>query len=398
MINVYKSRIKSNLKISKEEFIEDYLKDKLLYLREYVDLRDSKSASIYNDLLDSLIDAETFEQIKNIFEEYENKLEKSAYDFIIKDNLIALCDGYWDNYLEDLLKEATIKLSTINLDNNNEILNLYSYYVNKILIRKSIIEHKMKLQSLILNNPNTNIQNLELDLLDKCRNEEEIQDVYLKLQKEIKKRIEYSKKVSTKLDEFIKKCKENKKNSYTIPYINSRVKDLYKYYNEEDNSLYIFDNCLSNLEKEIKYQSQRDQIKAALKKFRIEHQLLTSKDDRIFSNETLNKLRKELRNINTFGGFATLKNKIEKEEILEYINTTDNILKQNNSILKKDKTISNRKQRRTLIDQAFVALDRIRDQIDTKIDKELLIDELAYLTSIDYVNDDIDNIMITIIV
>ena len=398
MINVYKSRIKSNLKISKEEFIEDYLKDKLLYLREYVDLRDSKSASIYNDLLDSLIDAETFEQIKNIFEEYENKLEKSAYDFIIKDNLIALCDGYWDNYLEDLLKEATIKLSTINLDNNNEILNLYSYYVNKILIRKSIIEHKMKLQSLILNNPNTNIQNLELDLLDKCRNEEEIQDVYLKLQKEIKKRIEYSKKVSTKLDELIKKCKENKKNSYTIPYINSRVKDLYKYYNEEDNSLYIFDNCLSNLEKEIKYQSQRDQIKAALKKFRIEHQLLTSKDDRIFSNETLNKLRKELRNINTFGGFATLKNKIEKEEILEYINTTDNILKQNNSILKKDKTISNRKQRRTLIDQAFVALDRIRDQIDTKIDKELLIDELAYLTSIDYVNDDIDNIMITIIV
>ena len=374
MINVYKSRIKSNLKISKEEFIEDYLKDKLLYLREYVDLRDSKSASIYNDLLDSLIDAETFEQIKNIFEEYENKLEKSAYDFIIKDNLIALCDGYWDNYLEDLLKEATIKLSTINLDNNNEILNLYSYYVNKILIRKSIIEHKMKLQSLILNNPNTNIQNLELDLLDKCRNEEEIQDVYLKLQKEIKKRIEYSKKVSTKLDEFIKKCKENKKNSYTIPYINSRVKDLYKYYNEEDNSLYIFDNCLSNLEKEIKYQSQRDQIKAALKKFRIEHQLLTSKDDRIFSNETLNKLRKELRNINTFGGFATLKNKIEKEEILEYINTTDNILKQNNSILKKDKTISNRKQRRTLIEQAFVALDRIRDQIDTKSDKELLID------------------------
>ena len=398
MINVYRSRIKSNLKISKEEFIEDYLKNKLLYLREYVDLRDRKSASIYNDLLDSLIDAETFEQIKNIFEEYENKLEKSAYDFIIKDNLIALCDGYWDNYLEDLLKEATIKLSTINLDNNNEILNLYSYYVNKILIRKSIIEHKMKLQSLILNNPNTNIQNLELDLLDKCRNEEEIQDVYLKLQKEIKKRIEYSKKVSTKLDEFIKKCKENKKNSYTIPYINSRVKDLYKYYNEEDNSLYIFDNCLSNLEKEIKYQSQRDQIKAALKKFRIEHQLLTSKDDRIFSNETLNKLRKELRNINTFGGFATLKNKIEKEEILEYINTTDNILKQNNSILKKDKTISNRKQRRTLIDQAFVALDRIRDQIDTKIDKELLIDELAYLTSIDYVNDDIDNIMITIIV
>ena len=88
MINVYKSRIKSNLKISKEEFIEDYLKDKLLYLREYVDLRDSKSASIYNDLLDSLIDAETFEQIKNIFEEYENKLEKSAYDFIIKDNLL----------------------------------------------------------------------------------------------------------------------------------------------------------------------------------------------------------------------------------------------------------------------------------------------------------------------
>ena len=398
MINVYKSRIKSNLKISKEEFIEDYLKDKLLYLREYIDLRDSKSASIYNDLLDNLIDAETFEQIKNIFEEYENKLEKSAYDFIIKDNLIALCDGYWDNYLEDLLKEATIKLSTINLDNNNEILNLYSYYVNKILIRKSIIEHKMKLQSLILNNPNINIQNLELDLLDKCRNEEEIQDVYLKLQKEIKKRIEYSKKVSTKLDEFIKKCKENKKNSYTIPYINSRVKDLYKYYNEEDNSLYIFDNCLSNLEKEIKYQSQRDQIKAALKKFRIEHQLLTSKDDRIFSNETLNELRKELRNINTFGGFAALKNKIEKEEILEYINTTDNILKQNNSILKKDKTISNRKQRRSLIDQAFVALDRIRDQIDTKIDKELLIDELAYLTSIDYVNDDIDNIMITIIV
>ena len=398
MINVYRSRIKSNLKISKEEFIEDYLKNKLLYLREYVDLRDRKSASIYNELLDSLTEAETFKQIKNVFEEYENKLEKSAYDFIIKDNLIALCDGYWDNYLEDLLKEATIKLSTINLDNNNEILNLYSYYVNKILIRKSIIEYKMKLQSLILNNPNTNIQNLELDLLDKCRNEEEIQDVYLKLQKEIKKRIEYSKKVSTKLDEFIKKCKENKKNSYTIPYINSRVKDLYKYYNEEDNSLYIFDNCLSNLEKEIKYQSQRDQIKAALKKFRIEHQLLTSKDDRIFSNETLNKLRKELRNINTFGGFATLKNKIEKEEILEYINTTDNILKQNNSILKKDKTISNRKQRRTLIDQAFVALDRIRDQIDTKIDKELLIDELAYLTSIDYVNDDIDNIMITIIV
>lgn len=398
MINVYRSRIKSNLKISKEEFIEDYLKNKLLYLREYVDLRDRKSASIYNELLDSLIDSETFEQIKNVFEEYENKLEKSAYDFIIKDNLIALCDGYWDNYLEDLLKEATIKLSTINLDNNNEILNLYSYYVNKILIRKSIIEYKMKLQSLILNNPNTNIQNLELDLLDKCRNEEEIQDVYLKLQKEIKKRIEYSKKVSTKLDEFIKKCKENKKNSYTIPYINSRVKDLYKYYNEEDNSLYIFDNCLSNLEKEIKYQSQRDQIKAALKKFRIEHQLLTSKDDRIFSNETLNELRKELRNINTFGGFATLKNKIEKEEILEYINTTDNILKQNNSILKKDKTISNRKQRRTLIEQAFVALDRIRDQIDTKIDKELLIDELAYLTSIDYVNDDIDNIMITIIV
>lgn len=398
MINVYRSRIKSNLKISKEEFIEDYLKNKLLYLREYVDLRDRKSASIYNELLDSLTEAETFKQIKNVFEEYENKLEKSAYDFIIKDNLIALCDGYWDNYLEDLLKEATIKLSTINLDNNNEILNLYSYYVNKILIRKSIIEYKMKLQSLILNNPNTNIQNLELDLLDKCRNEEEIQDVYLKLQKEIKKRIEYSKKVSTKLDEFIKKCKENKKNSYTIPYINSRVKDLYKYYNEEDNSLYIFDNCLSNLEKEIKYQSQRDQIKAALKKFRIEHQLLTSKDDRIFSNETLNELRKELRNINTFGGFATLKNKIEKEEILEYINTTDNILKQNNSILKKDKTISNRKQRRTLIDQAFVALDRIRDQIDTKIDKELLIDELAYLTSIDYVNDDIDNIMITIIV
>ena len=398
MINVYRTRIKSNLKISKEEFIEDYLKNKLLYLREYVDLRDRKSASIYNELLDSLTEAETFEQIKNVFEEYENKLEKSAYDFIIKDNLIALCDGYWDNYLEDLLKEATIKLSTINLDNNNEILNLYSYYVNKILIRKSIIEYKMKLQSLILNNPNTNIQNLELDLLDKCRNEEEIQDVYLKLQKEIKKRIEYSKKVSTKLDEFIKKCKENKKNSYTIPYINSRVKDLYKYYNEEDNSLYIFDNCLSNLEKEIKYQSQRDQIKAALKKFRIEHQLLTSKDDRIFSNETLNELRKELRNINTFGGFATLKNKIEKEEILEYINTTDNILKQNNSILKKDKTISNRKQRRTLIDQAFVALDRIRDQIDTKIDKELLIDELAYLTSIDYVNDDIDNIMITIIV
>ena len=398
MINVYRTRIKSNLKISKEEFIEDYLKNKLLYLREYVDLRDRKSASIYNELLDSLTEAETFKQIKNVFEEYENKLEKSAYDFIIKDNLIALCDGYWDNYLEDLLKEATIKLSTINLDNNNEILNLYSYYVNKILIRKSIIEYKMKLQSLILNNPNTNIQNLELDLLDKCRNEEEIQDVYLKLQKEIKKRIEYSKKVSTKLDEFIKKCKENKKNSYTIPYINSRVKDLYKYYNEEDNSLYIFDNCLSNLEKEIKYQSQRDQIKAALKKFRIEHQLLTSQDDRIFSNETLNKLRKELRNINTFGGFATLKNKIEKEEILEYINTTDNILKQNNSILKKDKTISNRKQRRTLIDQAFVALDRIRDQIDTKIDKELLIDELAYLTSIDYVNDDIDNIMITIIV
>ena len=398
MINIYKKRIKSNLKIKKEEFIEAYLKDKLLYLREYVDLRDRKSASIYNELLDSLTEAETFEQIKNVFEEYENKLEKSAYDFIIKDNLITLCDGYWDNYLEDLLKEATIKLSTINLDNNNEILNLYSYYVNKILIRKSIIEHKMKLQSLILNNPNTNIQNLELDLLEKCRNEEEIQDVYLKLQKEIKKRIEYSKKVSTKLDEFIKKCKENKKNSYTIPYINSRVKDLYKYYNEEDNGLYIFDNCLSNLEKEIKYQSQRDQIKAALKKFRIEHQLLTSQDDRIFSNETLNKLRKELRNINTFGGFATLKNKIEKEEILEYINTTDNILKQNNSILKKDKTISNRKQRRTLIDQAFVALNRIRDQIDTKIDKELLIDELAYLTSIDYVNDDIDNIMITIIV
>ncbi len=398
MINVYKSRIKSNLKISTYEFIEDYLKDKLLYLREYVDLRDSKSASIYNDLLDSLIDAETFEQIKNIFEEYENKLEKSAYDFIIKDNLIALCDGYWDNYLEDLLKEATIKLSTINLDNNNEILNLYSYYVNKILIRKSIIEHKMKLQSLILNNPNINIQNLELDLLDKCRNEEEIQDVYLKLQKEIKKRIEYSKKVSTKLDEFIKKCKENKKNSYTIPYINSRVKDLYKYYNEEDNSLYIFDNCLSNLEKEIKYQSQRDQIKAALKKFRIEHQLLTSKDDRIFSNETLNELRKELRNINTFGGFASLKNKMEKEEMLEYINTTDNILKQNNSILKKDKTISNRKQRRILIDQAFVALERIKDQIDSKIDNELLKSELAYLSIIDYVNDDINDIVISILV
>jgi hypothetical protein len=398
MINVYKSRIKSNLKISTYEFIEDYLKDKLLYLREYVDLRDSKSASIYNDLLDSLIDAETFEQIKNIFEEYENKLEKSAYDFIIKDNLIALCDGYWDNYLEDLLKEATIKLSTINLDNNNEILNLYSYYVNKILIRKSIIEHKMKLQSLILNNPNINIQNLELDLLDKCRNEEEIQDVYLKLQKEIKKRIEYSKKVSTKLDEFIKKCKENKKNSYTIPYINSRVKDLYKYYNEEDNSLYIFDNCLSNLEKEIKYQSQRDQIKAALKKFRIEHQLLTSKDDRIFSNETLNELRKELRNINTFGGFASLKNKMEKEEMLEYINTIDNILKQNNSILKKDKTISNRKQRRILIDQAFVALERIKDQIDSKIDNELLKSELAYLSIIDYVNDNINDIVISILV
>ena len=46
MINVYRSRIKSNLKISKEGFIEDYLKNKLLYLREYVDLRDRKSASI----------------------------------------------------------------------------------------------------------------------------------------------------------------------------------------------------------------------------------------------------------------------------------------------------------------------------------------------------------------
>lgn len=398
MINVYKSRIKSNLKISTYEFIEDYLKNKLLYLREYVDLRDSKSASIYNELLDSLIDAETFEQIKNIFEEYENKLEKSAYDFIIKDNLIALCDGYWDNYLEDLLKEATIKLSTTNLDNNNEILNLYSYYVNKIIIRKSIIEHKIKLQSLIQNNPNINIQNLEQDLLNKCRSEEEIQEVYLKLQKEIKKRIEYSKKVSTKLDEFIKKCKENKKNSYTIPYINSRVKDLYKYYNEEDNSLYIFDSCLSNLEKEIKYQSQRDQIKAALKKFRIEHQLLTSKDDRIFSDKTLNELRKELRNINTFGGFASLKNKIEKEEMLEYINTTNNILKQNNSILKKDKTIRNRTQRRILIDQAFVALERIKNQIDSKIDNELLKSELAYLSIIDYVNDDINDIVISILV
>lgn len=398
MINVYKSRIKSNLKISTYEFIEDYLKNKLLYLREYVDLRDSKSAAIYNDLLDSLIDVEKFEQIKNIFEEYENKLEKSAYDFIIKDNLIALCDGYWDNYLEDLLKEATIKLSTINLDNNNEILNLYSYYVNKILIRKSIIEHKIRLQSLIQNNPNINIQNLEQDLLNKCRSEEEIQEVYLKLQKEIKKRIEYSKKVSTKLDEFIKKCKENKKNSYTIPYINSRVKVLYKYYNEEDNSLYIFDNCLSNLEKEIKYQSQRDQIKAALKKFRIEHQLLTSKDGRIFSNETLNELRKELRNINTFGGFASLKNKIEKEEMLEYINITNNILKQNNSILKKDKTIRNRTQRRILIDQAFVALERIKNQIDSKIDNELLKSELAYLSIIDYVNDDINDIVISILV
>lgn len=398
MINVYKSRIKSNLKISTYEFIEDYLKNKLLYLREYVDLRDSKSAAIYNDLLDSLIDVEKFEQIKNIFEEYENKLEKSAYDFIIKDNLISLCDGYWDNYLEDLLKEATIKLSTINLDNNNEILNLYSYYVNKILIRKSIIEHKIRLQSLIQNNPNINIQNLEQDLLNKCRSEEEIQEVYLKLQKEIKKRIEYSKKVSTKLDEFIKKCKENKKNSYTIPYINSRVKDLYKYYNEEDNSLYIFDNCLSNLEKEIKYQSQRDQIKAALKKFRIEHQLLTSKDGRIFSNETLNELRKELRNINTFGGFASLKNKIEKEEMLEYINITNNILKQNNSILKKDKTIRNRTQRRILIDQAFVALERIKNQIDSKIDNELLKSELAYLSIIDYVNDDINDIVISILV
>lgn len=270
--------------------------------------------------------------------------------------------------------------------------------MNKILIRKSIIEHKIRLQSLIQNNPNINIQNLEQDLLNKCRSEEEIQEVYLKLQKEIKKRIEYSKKVSTKLDEFIKKCKENKKNSYTIPYINSRVKDLYKYYNEEDNSLYIFDNCLSNLEKEIKYQSQRDQIKAALKKFRIEHQLLTSKDGRIFSNETLNELRKELRNINTFGGFASLKNKIEKEEMLEYINITNNILKQNNSILKKDKTIRNRTQRRILIDQAFVALERIKNQIDSKIDNELLKSELAYLSIIDYVNDDINDIVISILV
>ena len=59
MINVYRSRIKSNLKISKEGFIEDYLKNKLLYLREYVDLRDRKSASIYNELLDSLTESET---------------------------------------------------------------------------------------------------------------------------------------------------------------------------------------------------------------------------------------------------------------------------------------------------------------------------------------------------
>ena len=89
---------------------------------------------------------------------------------------------------------------------------------------------------------------------------------------------------------------------------------------------------------------------------------------------------------------------MEKEEMLEYINTTDNILKQNNSILKKDKTISNRKQRRILIDQAFVALERIKDQIDSKIDNELLKSELAYLSIIDYVNDDINDIVISILV
>ena len=222
--------------------------------------------------------------------------------------------------------------------------------------------------------------------------------MYIDIYNKLKSRVEYSLLVSSKIDNFIDNCMKDSKNSYTIPYIKSRTKDLYKYYNADDNSLYVFDNCLKNLEREVKYQRQRDQIKAALKKFKIEHQLLEARDEGIIPRDVLNDLRIELRKINTFGGFASLKNKIAEEELLESINSTSNILKHNNSVLKKDKTIKNRKLRQSLVDQAFVALDRIRKQVNTKMDRDLLRSELMYLSMIDYVNDDVDDIVISILV
>lgn len=398
MINIYKTRIKSPLSSKSRYYIEDSIKDNLLYLRQYVDVRDANSISLYNELLDKLIVTDTYSEVENLFKKYSDMLEKNAYKFIVIDNLTSLCDGYWDNYLEKMFKEVNDKLDDIDFEDSNKLLKLYSYYVSKIVLRKNIITYKMKLQKIITSNPNVYVGGLEIDNLDKCETEEEAREMYIDIYNKLKSRVEYSLLVSSKIDNFIDNCMKDSKNSYTIPYIKSRTKDLYKYYNADDNSLYVFDNCLKNLEREVKYQRQRDQIKAALKKFKIEHQLLEARDEGIIPRDVLNDLRIELRKINTFGGFASLKNKIAEEELLESINSTSNILKRNNSVLKKDKTIKNRKLRQSLVDQAFVALDRIRKQVNTKMDRDLLKSELMYLSMIDYVNDDVDDIVISILV
>ena len=411
----YKNTIK---RLDEKLKLQVKIDEKLQELRKHVNGLNNKNVELFNELKDRLEEANTLYDIEEIVAYYEKPLIINAWIFTLKfslkqkqklqdkelqdDNITKLISEAIQEALQvDIIEHkekldkifdeysARIELYVIQKRYNNELAELKKRYYNELVELKRI-------------NKYSNFEHIDIDDIFNCNTEDEIKIIYSNLKERIINRITYTRNVMTKVLEFKEKYVNNKKYSFTMPFINEKIRKYYNYYDPKDKDLNRLEFELRDLAEIIEKQREKDMEEVDGKIDAIINNLSKDYKSGIFIPNGKTITLNEIENIDTFGGFANFENRIINIELGRVLSDIYNYVSDASNTLNKEK-VKNKSERMKKIKLALnlctQVLKFIKDNKEyTKknasnyVDYKKLSKKMQKIKKINFISDDIDKI------
>lgn len=400
----YKNTIK---RLDEKLKLQVKIDEKLKELRKHVNGLDNKNVELFNELKDRLKEANTLDDIEDIVAYYEKPLRINAWIYTLKFSLKQI-QKIQDKELQDdnitkLISEAIQEALQVDIIEQKEkidkIFNKYSMKLKLYITQKDIYNELSELKRI---NKYSNFEHIDIDDIFNCNSEDEIKIIYSNLKERIINRITYTRNVMTKVLEFKEKYVNNKNYSFTIPFINKKIREYYNYYDPKDKDLTDLESKLSDLAEIIEKQREKDMEEVDGKIDAIINNLSKDYKSGIFIPNGKTITLNEIENIDTFGGFANFENRIINIELGRVLSDIYNYVADASNTLNKEK-VKNKSERMKKIKLAlnlctqvlkFIKNNKeyIKKNASNYVDYKKLSKKMQKIKKINFISDDIDKI------
>ena len=388
--------------LDKQLELQKYRNIVLKTLRQYVEGRNTENVELFNEAKAKMDKVNTISELEEINIDYEFVLKRNSKIFSLTDTLNRMVGKNLDDRVSEIINNAKHELMSLDGTQEevfNKIFNKYSMKLKLYITQKDIYNELSELKRI---NKYSNFEHIDIDDIFNCNSEDEIKIIYSNLKERIINRITYTRNVMTKVLEFKEKYVNNKNYSFTIPFINKKIREYYNYYDPKDKDLTDLESKLSDLAEIIEKQREKDMEEVDGKIDAIINNLSKDYKSGIFIPNGKTITLNEIENIDTFGGFANFENRIINIELGRVLSDIYNYVADASNTLNKEK-VKNKSERMKKIKLALnlctQVLKFIKDNKEyTKknasnyVDYKKLSKKMQKIKRINFISDDIDKI------